>query len=403
MRQGRALIGLRFALLFAVLSGCSSGDIVVGLRDASVAEVDEGAAIPVGVANVNGSALRDSEDVALLRFVPKRDVEIDRVYFGFKLRGASCWEPGSAQNGGGDGGVLFGRLVEIDAATGLPGETIDEETVDACVRHVEAEAETNATPVLVWLNLSAQLVGGRMYGLTVQNAHAEPQDNFFSFQTPIADAKLAGPQSRNELDAEARGGVMSLDPREHVAWSTDAGKTWLYGAENGEYASFIAEDAAHPATRIPQYGFRLTSGENVPGQPYYAYKTDCRDCTVAYAAAATARRVTALGGFTTQGDGDVGTLTLTNMETTATASCTPLRGYGNRSCKLAAPVTLATGDSYTIHASGSVELMRLDESQRALFPDVGTDAGEHRAYQPDPGPGTDAKDVPSLWAAADSP
>lgn len=403
MRQGRALSELRCALLLAALSGCSSGDIVVGLRDASVAEVHEGAAIPVGIANVNGSALRDSEHVALLRFVPRRNVEIDRVYFGFKLRGASCWDPNGAENGAGDGGVLQGRLVAIDAATGLPGAAIAEETVDACARHAEVEAETNATPVLAWLNLGAQLVSGRMYGLTVQNAHAEPQDNFFSFQTPIADAELAGPQSRNELDASARGGVMSLDPREHVAWSTDAGKTWLYGAENGEYASFIAEDPAHPATRIPQYGFRLGSGENLAGQPYYAYKTDCSNCTVAYAAAVAARRVTMLGGFTTQANGDVGTLTLTNTDTSATGSCTPTRGYGARTCTLAAPVTIAAGARYTIHASGSVELLRLDESQRALFPDVGTETGEHRAYQPDPAPGTDAKDVPSLWAAANLP
>jgi hypothetical protein len=392
----------RCALLLAALSGCSSGDIVVGLRDASVAEVDEGAAIPVGIANVNGSALRAAEQVALLRFVPKRNLEIDRVYFGFKLRGASCWDAGGAENGGGDGGLLRGRLVEIDTATGLPGVSIDEETVEACTRHAEAETETGATPVLAWLNLRAQLAGGKMYGLLVQNAHAEPDGNFFSFQTPIADAQLAGPQSRNELDPEARGGVMSLDPREHVAWSIDAGKTWLYGAENGEYASFIAEDPAHPATRIPQYGFRLTSGETVAGQPYYAYKTECQDCTLAYAAAPAARRVTVLGGFTAQADGDVGTLTLTNTDTSASGSCTPPRGYGARTCRLAAAVAIAAGDSYTLHASGSVELMRLDESQRALFPDVGTNADEHRAYQPDPAPGTDAKDVPSLWAATDS-
>lgn len=389
-------------MLLAALCGCSSGDIVVGLRDAGIADAGEGAAIPVGIENVNGSALRESKHIALLRFVPARDLEIDRVYFGFKLRGASCWEPGLAQNGGGDGGALQGRLVEVDAATGLPGATIDEETVDACSRHTEAEAETSATPVLAWLNLRAQLDGGRMYGLLVRNAHAEPNDNFFSFQMPIADAELAGPQSRNELDANAPGGVMALDPREHVAWSTDAGKTWRYGADNGEYASFIAEDPEHPATRVPQYGFRLASGENVAAQPYYAYKTDCSGCTVAYAAAAAARRVTELGGFTAQSDGDVGTLTLTNTDTSASSACTPTPGYGFRTCKLAEPVTIAAGESYTIHATGSVELMRLDESQRTLFPDVGTTTGSHRAYQPDPAPGTDAKDVPSLWATTGS-
>jgi hypothetical protein len=392
------LSGLRLLLLLGALSGCSSGDIVVGRRDAGV-ETGPGGAIPVGIENVNGSALRSAKHHALLRFVPDRDLEIDRVYFGFKLRGASCWEPGSAENGGGDGGVLLGRLVDIDVATGLPGATITEETVDACSRHVEAEAEAGATPVLAWLSLRAQLLGGRMYGLIVQNAHPDPESHFFSFQTPIADAELAGPQSRNELDAHARGGVMALDPREHVAWSTNAGTSWRYGTENGEYASFVDDDRAHPATRIPLYGFRLTSGENLAGQPYYAYKTDCQDCTVAYAAAGSARSVTELGGFT--GQSDVGTLTLTS--TASSASCTPGPGYGLRVCALETPASIAAGETYTIHASGSVELMRMDAGQRALFPDVGTETGKHQAYQPDPAPGTDAKDVPSLWAGPLSP
>jgi hypothetical protein len=389
------LSGLRVALLLGALSGCSGGDIVVGRRDTGI-DAGRGGAIPVGIENVNGSALRAAEHHALLRFVPDGDLDIDRLYFGFKLRGASCREPGAAENGGGDGGVLQGRLVDIDVSTGLPGASIVEETVDACARHAEAEAETNATPVLAWLSLRARLVGGRLYGLIVQNAHADPENNFFSFQMPIADAELAGPQSRNELDPQARGGVMALDPREHVAWSTDAGATWQYGAENGEYASFVDDDRAHPAARIPQYGFRLTSGENLAGQPYYAYSTDCEACTVAYVGARSASSVTELGGFTAQSD--VGTLTLTNTATSVSASCTPGPGYGFRTCTLEGPVMVAAGESYTIHASGSVELMRMDGSQRVQFPDVGTEMGEHRAYQPDPAPGTDAKDVPSLWA-----
>lgn len=394
MRSSIALLWL------GALAGCSSGDIVVGRRNASV-QTDGHRAIPVGIENVNGSALRHRDQRALLRFVPARDLEIDRVYFGFKLRGASCWEPGSAENGGGDGGILQGSLVEIDAETGLPGAVLAEEAVGGCVRHAEAEAETAATPVLAWSSLDARLVGGRMYGLVVQNAHAQPDASFFSFQMPIADVVMAGPQARNELDPRAGGGVMSLDPREHVAWSTDAGATWRYGAENGEYASFINEDRAHPATRVPQYGFRLTNGRNLAAQPYYAYRTDCGGCRVAFVEPRSAGSVTRLGGFTAQID--VGTLTLTNTVTSASGSCTPGPGYGARTCRLAAPVAIGVGESYTIHASGSVELLRLDGSQRALFPEVGTGAGELRAYQPDPAPGTDARDVPSLWAGEFSP
>jgi hypothetical protein len=381
--------------LLGTLASCSSGDIVVGLRDATVHA--DGGAIPVGIENVNGSALRAVKHRALLRFVPQRDLELDRVYFGFKLRGASCWDPDQADNGGGDGGVLQSSLVDIDPTTGLPGATLAEETVDACARHAEAELETGATPVLAWSAVRAQLIGGHPYGLVVQNAHATPDSNFFSFQMPIADAQLAGPQARNELDPDAAGGIMSLDPREHVAWSTDAGETWRYGADNGEYASFIDDDPAHPATRVPQYGFRLVNGENLAAQPYYAYKTNCEGCTVTYAVARVASSVTTLGGFTA--GRDVGTLTLTNTDTSASASCSPEPGYGFRTCALEAPLAIGVGESYTIHASGSVELMRLDESQRAQFPNVGTETGEHRAFQPDPAPGTDAKDVPSLWAS----
>jgi hypothetical protein len=378
------------------LLSCSSGDIVVGRRDAKSTN-QRGTAIPVGIENVNGSPLSSATSRALLRFVPDATIAIDRIYFGFKLQGAECWEPGPEGNGAGDGGVLHGSLVQIDAETGLPAQVIDEETVAACVRHAEAEAEAEATPVLVWIAASATLLGGRMYGLIVSNGHAEPQNNFFSFQMPIADVALAGPQARNELRADAAGGIMALDPREHVAWSTDSGATYLYGAENGEYASYVNDDPIHPATRIPQYGFRLTDGTTLAQQPYYAYRTDCQDCTAIYASARYARSFSELGGFTASGP-SVGTLTITNTTSSATAACTPTSGYGFRTCTLDDAVHVGVGQSYSIRASGTVELMRLDRAQRSVFPAVGTAQGELRAFQPEPAPGTDAKDVPSVWA-----
>jgi len=379
---------LAVSLAAAALS-CSSGDIAVGTRNGAHT-LGRSAAIPVGVENVNGSALRSASHRALLRFVPVETIDIDRLYFGFKLQGAECWDPGPDGNGAGDGGILSGSLVEIDASTGLPGAIIDEETVDACVRHQQAEAEAGATPVLAWIQVNATLSGGRMFGLVVQNLHAEPENNFFSFQTPIADSELAGPQGRNELRADAGGSIMSLDPREHFAWSIDDGASFLYGSDNGEYPSYVDDDTVHPATRIPQYGFRLTDGSTLSPQPYYAYHSDCTGCTALYPAARYARSFSELGGFTA--GADVGTLTLTNAETGATSACTPGPGYGFRTCTLDASVTVAVGESYTLHASGSVELMRLDEAQRVVFPSAGF------ASQPEPAPGTNARDVPSLWA-----
>jgi hypothetical protein len=392
-----------------LLSGasCSSGDLGVGTRDAVSAAGGVGAratnrvaSIPIGIENVNNSPMKAANYRALLRFVPDRTLSIDRVYFGFNLQGASCWDPGAATDGSGDGGVLDASVVTIDRATGLPGAVIATETVSACARHQEASAEVggNSDPVLVWVNVNLTLEGGTMYALVVNNADANPASNYFSFHMPIADAALAGPQARNELDMNAAGGIMSLDPREHVAWSEDAGVTWRYGTENGQYPSYMNDnDTAHPATRVPQYGFRRTDSTNMSPQPYYAYRTVCASCSVEYANAKYARSFSLLGGFTASGT-DVGTLTLLNLATGAGSSCTPAQGYGFRTCTLQAPVAVAAGESYSVSSSGSVELMRMDNAQRVMFPSIGTSDGELCAYQSDPAPGTNAKDVPSLWA-----
>ncbi|WP_245919540.1 hypothetical protein [Melittangium boletus] len=93
-------------------------------------------------------------------------------------------------------------------------------------------------------------------------------------------------------------------------------------------------DTSHPATRLPQYGFRLSNGSTLGGQPYYAYSTD------------------SVGGFIAAGTG-VGTLTIKNTSTGAQSTCTPSQG--------------------------------------------------HKWIKPNPAPGTNARDVPSLWAGPLSP
>ncbi|WP_201800040.1 hypothetical protein [Andreprevotia sp. IGB-42] len=356
-------------------------------------------ALPIGIENVNDSPLKSASYRALLRFVPVGTISIDRFYFGFKLRGAKCDEPDVAGYGAGDGGLLRGSLVQINAATGLPGAVLASETINACTRHNQAKAEINGeTPVLAWVNTPAMLQGGSMYALIVSNAHTDPARNFFSFNMPLADTALAGPHARNELASSAGGALMALDPREHIAWSDNNGGSWQYGSFNGQYRSYMNDrDLAHPATRLPQYGFRLTSGAMLAGQAYYAYSADCVGCTVAYPNARYARTLTEVGGFTASGS-NVGTLTLRNTSNGAQSSCTPTQGYGLRKCTLPAPVNVAVGQGYTVQSTGTVELMKLDYSQQLLFPNVGTANGEQRAYQPNPVPGTKAKDVPSLWA-----
>jgi Peptidase inhibitor family I36 len=357
------------------------------------------ASIPVGIENVNDSPMSSGSYRTLIRFVPRDTVDVDRIYFGFKLKGADCWEPGKYGYGAGTGGTVKGTLVRIDAATGLAGAVIASETVNGCARYEQAKQEASgATPVLAWMNLRSTLDARTMYGLVIQNVDSSPAANFFSVNMPLADAASAGPHGRNELNGAASGAMMSLDPREHIAWSADGGKTWKYGQENGQYRSYMRDDdKAHPATRMPQYGFRLSSGEFVAGQPYYAYSVTCQPCTAVYQKAIYARDFSELGGFTADNSG-VGTLTIKNLATGAEGSCTPTAGFGLRRCALARSVSVAAGESYSVSSTGSVDVMKMDYSQRLLFPAVGSASGTLRGFQPKPAPSTQGKDLPSLWA-----
>jgi hypothetical protein len=375
-------------------------DTTFGRTAALLGVPTRGDSIPIGIENVNDSPMKDAAYRALLRFVPDATVTIDRFYFGFKLRGASCWDAGAAGYGSGDGGMLEASLVDIDPVTGHPTTILETESVNACTRHNEASAEVGGNdPVLVWVNTAATLEGNKVYGLVVRNAHANPAGNFFSFNAPLADTTLAGPHARNELDPRAPGGILSLDPREHVAWSTDGGATWRYGSDNGQYHSYMNNhDLAHPATRMPQYGWRRSDGLTVAQQPYYAYNDDCAGCSVTYANARYARTFTEVGGWIATPGASVGTLTFTNTSTGGSASCTAPQGYGFRTCALPTPMSVAVGQDYRVSSTGSVEIMRLDNPQRVMFPRVGTRTGELRSFQTTAAPGTNAKDVPSLWA-----
>ncbi|VUD68750.1 Development-specific protein S [Thalassocella blandensis] len=357
------------------------------------------ASIPVGIENVNDSPLKAANYRAMIRFVPPRNISIDRFYFGFKLRGASCWDFGNAGYGAGDGGTMQAQLVNIDPQSGLPGSVISSETINACTRHNQAKAEVNdAIPVLVWANTPADLSAGTMYGFVLRNIHNDPSNNFFSLNTPLADVELAGPHARNELNANAVGALLSMDPREHVAWSSDSGASWQYGFYNGQYRSYMNDrDLNHPATRLPQYGYRLRSGAMLAGQPYYAYSTDCTGCTATFLNVKVSRVFSELGAFTASGV-NVGKLTIRNITTGESGTCTPPLGYGFRTCDLNAPIRVNAGDNYSITASGSVETMEMDWSQRQMFPAVGTANGDHPIMQDNPGAGTGSKDVPSVWA-----
>ena len=395
----RRLLGLVPLLAAACAPGEPDAGTALERTAALLAAPTRGDSIPIGIENVNDSPMKAAGYRALLRFVPDATITIDRFYFGFKLRGASCWDAGAAGYGAATAGSLRREPRGHRRGHGTPDDDPHDRDGERCTRHERGGGRgRRKRSRLVWVNPAATLAGDKMYGLVVSNAHANPAGNFFSFNMPLADTTLAGPHARNELDARAPGAILSLDPREHVAWSTDGGTTWRYGSDNGQYHSYMNNnDHAHPATRMPQYGWRRSDGVTVAQQPYYAYNDDCIGCSVTYANARYARTFTEVGGWIASGT-NVGALTFTNTSTGGSASCTPSQGYGFRTCTLPSPMSVAVGQDYRVSSTGSVEIMRMDNPQRVMFPRVGTRTGELRSFQITAAPSTNAKDVPSLWA-----
>src|SRR3954452_16706344 len=64
------------------------------------------------------------------------------------------------------------------------------------------------------------------YFVVYTNIAAKPEFDYVSFNSPVANFSVAGPNAVNTLDPDAAGAIAGLDPREVVGWSTNRGMTW---------------------------------------------------------------------------------------------------------------------------------------------------------------------------------
>src|SRR6185295_1320039 len=98
-----AFVGPALGLGVGLVASCSPHDQPraknVEQAASALGMPTRGDSIPIGIENVNDSPLKSASYRALLRFVPDTTVTIDRFYFGFKLRGANCWDAGNAGYG----------------------------------------------------------------------------------------------------------------------------------------------------------------------------------------------------------------------------------------------------------------------------------------------------------------
>lgn len=306
-----------------------------------------------GLGNFN---LSSKNYIMAFRFVLDKPTTIDRWYFAINAEGTSC-VGGRKGYGSGNGGIEFGRIVEVDQATGLPINTIlAQESVNGCTAHNRTISEFGVTKThqAHFIQFSPiSLQAGKMYAFLLSNTDPNPgtggsasSGNHVSPNLNFANINDMGPQGKNTLDANAPGAMYGYDPRETTMWSDDGGASWKFGDQVGWYQK------GSGSGRMWIVGYR-SGGKNMPhGFTYMTWPSPKSGTSITYKNVPKAVTLTQAGGAN---DASVGVVTVTNTTTGLSAS-TPSLGSGVPVGTLSKPVPVAAGQSYTIKASGSVDI-----------------------------------------------
>jgi hypothetical protein len=328
--------------------------------------------IPVAAANTNDQNLKNPSWRYAVRFVLDEDTGIHRFFTGFKALGAGgvFADQGSGGYGKGDGGLMNAQLVTVKA-DGTPnlGNVLAQETVTAAQRYTEIKRNYGITTVSgdTYFNFGgAPVKANTMYAVVVRNVHANPAGNYFSINSPDMKESEAGPQAYNNIDPAKRGAVGGLDAREAVAWSIDAGASWVWGRLVGQ-GYYTGSATTDDGTRLPRYGWTSVAGNIKPqsNQPYLNYWQKCSGCTLTLKGAPRAVTLTEAGGYSPVG-ANVGVVTVTNLRSGQTGRTGSL-GSGMKRGALSTPVRIETGDSYTITTSGTVYKNPADNFMAVLY------------------------------------
>jgi hypothetical protein len=318
--------------------------------------------IPVSPAGYLGNFNLTSRSYVMAnRFVLDKDTTIDRWYANVVGEGTDC-VGGRTGYGDGDGGILYGRIVEVNQSTGMPtGTVLGEERVNGCEswRRAKAEFSLVQTHAAHYFQFSpVTLRGNKMYAFLLSNVSSNPgygawrtgQDNGNHMSTDHNFAPLSqmGPHGKNTLDPNASGAMYGLDPRETTMWSGDTGGSWKFGDQVGWYQ--LGNGKGRMWTGA---GYRIAgTGKSVAhGWPYNNDPGEGPG-TVTFKSAPKAVTITQAGGSSSSGS--VGTVTVTNLRTGQSGSTSGL-GTGVVKGNLSRPVEIAAGDSYTVKNTGVVD------------------------------------------------
>jgi hypothetical protein len=353
--------------------------------------------IPIGLYNVNDAQGHDpSKENRLyaIRFVLDKPAAIYRFFSGFNLEGvytdgsggiapedirtkcqdkrteATCpgkefnskfqappaslplgWTKGNGRIGyaHGNGGEIWARLVPMkeDGTPNLASVIAEEKfnPVDRYTATKSAYKISGKTRMLYVGFGGASLEANTPYFVVYTNVAAKPEFDYASFNSPVTNSSVAGPNGTNTLDPDAAGAIAGLDPREAVAWSTNGGLTWGWGKAVGSGSLFgDYEGAGDEAVKLPWYAWQ-TSAEAAleSNQPYYAY-TEVGEYTLSVTNGPRAATVTEAGGYAPEGF-TVGAVTVTAKSGSAKSG---VLGSGLQKGTLSAPVQIAPGETFTI-------------------------------------------------------
>lgn len=352
--------------------------------------------VPVGLYDVNNAPGHDvlpAERLYAIRFVVDQPTTVYRFFSGFNLEGVytdgsgaaapsdirtrcldkrsavSCpesynasyqappaslpegWTVGTGRVGyaHGNGGSILARLVPMNV-DGTPNlsSVIAEETFNPVDRYKEIKTNYGITgrSGMLYANFGgASLSANTPYFVVYKNVAREPLTNFVSFNSPVTNASVAGPNGANTLAAEATGAIAGLDPREAVAWSLDGGLSWGWGHEVGSgslFGDYVGSGDSD--VKLPWYAWQPRALAPLQSnQPYYAY-TEAGEYTLSVTNGSRAATVTSAGGYAPAGS-NVGVVTVTAASGTATTAS--LRS-GLQQGTLSRPLLIAPGETFTI-------------------------------------------------------
>jgi hypothetical protein len=352
MRYGRLVLAALLCLIMAILAACSRAEEP---EPPPRRHAWASGAVPISPAGDLGQFDLSSSSYAIAnRFVLDDDLTIDRWYYAINGEGADCID-GRDGYGSGDGGIEYGRIVEVDQQSGLPtGNVLGAEQVNGCEAHERAEEEfgLNVTHQVHYVQFApATLKADRMYAFVLSNVHPDPGDgasgsgNHMSANLNFADLDDMGPHGTNTLDPRAAGAAYGLGPRETTMWSGDSGATWEFGDQVGWY------DDGNGQGRMWPGGYRIAGGPNVPNGWSYMNWPGEGEATITYTAEADQVLVQAGGASSEE---DVGVVSVRNIDTGESVTTETL-GTGLVSGALSKPLSVAQGQRFIVRADGPVD------------------------------------------------